>query len=52
MTKKKHKIVTAGSEVNKKKKLAEHKKRRKIIAKSKKLKNTNMAKKGSDGDKG
>jgi D-alanyl-D-alanine carboxypeptidase (penicillin-binding protein 5/6) len=52
VTKTKHRVVTAKSKVNKKKQSAVHKKSRKNIAKSKKLKNTNIAKKGSDGDKG
>jgi D-alanyl-D-alanine carboxypeptidase (penicillin-binding protein 5/6) len=51
VSKKKH-VVLAGSKVNKKKQLAGHKKSRKIVAKNKKLKNTNMAQKGSDGNKG
>ncbi len=52
VTKKKHQVVTAESKVKKKKQLAGHKKNRKSIAKSKKLKNMNIAKKGSDGDQG
>ncbi len=52
VTKKKHQVVTADSKVKKKKQLAGHKKSRKIIAKNKKLKNTNIAQKGSDSDKG
>ena len=52
VAKKKHHVVTADSKVKKKHQLAGHKKNRKIIAKSQKSKNTNIAKKGSDGDKG
>ena len=52
VTKTKQRVVTAGAKVKKNKQLAGHKKSRKIIAKSKKLKNTNIAQKGSDGDKG
>ncbi|MFZ2197725.1 MAG: D-alanyl-D-alanine carboxypeptidase family protein [Thermodesulfovibrionales bacterium] len=51
-TKKKHQVVTAESKVKKKKQLAGHKKDRKSIAKGKKSKNTNVAQKGSDSDKG
>lgn len=50
--KKEQQVVTAGSKVKKKKQLAGHKKNRKSIAKGKKSKDTNIAKKGSDGDKG
>ena len=49
---KKHSVVKAGSKVTKKKHLAGHKKNRKSIAKGKKSKNTNVAQKGSDSDKG
>jgi len=52
VTKKKHQVVTADSKVKKEKQLAGHKKSRKSIAKNKKLRNTNMAQKGSDSDKG
>jgi D-alanyl-D-alanine carboxypeptidase (penicillin-binding protein 5/6) len=51
-TKKKPKVVTAESKVKKKKQLAGHKKSRKSIAKGNKSKDTNIAKKGSDDDKG
>jgi len=49
---KKHQVIAAESNVKKNKQLAGHKKSRKIIAKNRKLKNTNIAQKGSDGDKG
>jgi len=52
VTKTKHQVVTADSKVKKKKQLAGHKKNRKIIAKSKKSKNTNIAQKGNNSDKG
>jgi len=52
VTKTKNQVVTAESKVNKKRQLAGHKKSRKIIAKSKKSKNTNLAQKGNDGNKG
>lgn len=52
VSKKKKHVDTAGSKVKKKQQLAGHKKSRKIIAKSKKSKNTDIAQKGSDGDKG
>jgi len=51
-TKKKHQVVTAESKVKKKKQLAGHKNNRKRIAKGKKAKNTNVAQKGRDSDKG
>jgi D-alanyl-D-alanine carboxypeptidase (penicillin-binding protein 5/6) len=49
---KKHSVVKAGSKVAKKKHLAGHKKNRKSIAKGKKSKSTNVAKKSRDSDKG
>ena len=49
---KKHSVVKAGSKVTKKKHLAGHKKNRKSIAKGKKSKSTNVARKGRDSDKG
>ena len=49
---KKHSVVKAGSKVTKKKHLAGHKKNRKRIAKGKKSKSTNVARKGMDSDKG
>jgi len=49
---KKHSVVKAGSKVTKKKHLAGHKKNRKRIAKGKKSKRTNVARKGMDSDKG
>ncbi len=52
VTKKKHRVVTAGNKVKKNKQLAGHKKSRKSIAKIEKSKNTNIAQKGNDGDKG
>ena len=49
---KRHRIVMAESKVKKNKHLAGHKKSRKIIAKSRKLNNANIAQEGSDGVKG
>ena len=52
VTEKEHRVVTAKNKVKKNKQLAVHKKSRKIIAKSKKSKNTNIAQKGNNSDKG
>ena len=49
---KKKSVVMAGKKGTKKQQLADHKKKKKIIAKSKKTKRTNIAQKGIDGDKG
>lgn len=51
-TKTKHQVVASESKVKKTRQLAGHRKGRKIVAKSKKSKNTNIAQKGRNSDKG